>query len=432
VRRGLRVELERIVLLIIALTIAGYFNGYLAITLIAGGCLYMSWTLIKILRLYQWLNADAQGMPAEASGVWGDISDQIYHLQKRNIRARKELRSVIKRVVKVTSALHEGLIILDDKLYLDWWNPAAKTLLGLHNSDLNQAITNLIRTPQFIAFIQSKNFDDALEAPAPNDPQRLLRFSAKTFGDNEIAIVVMDITRLRQLEEMRKEFVGNISHELRTPLTVLKGYIEMLQGEETDALPPLWKKALEQMDQQAERMNLLAEDLIMLSRLESSAEPNKAAVNLDTLFEPIIDNARSLSNGKHEISFSSCENPTLNGDAKELHSALSNLVYNAVKHNPKGCDIAIRIHRKNETLYLSVADTGQGIDPLHIPRLTERFYRVDNSRATQSGGSGLGLAIVKHVLLRHNGQLKIDSALGKGSTFTCQFEPSVEVALPPP
>ena len=187
-------------------------------------------------------------------------------------------------------------------------------------------------------------------------------------------------------------------------------------------LAPAWIKALQQMGQQTERMNLLAEDLVMLSRLETTDVSVKTPVNLDALFEPIIDNARVLSGDKHTISFTSCDQPLLEGDAKELHSALSNLVYNAVKHNPEGCDISIVIKRNDEdVLTVSISDTGLGIDPLHIPRLTERFYRADSSRATQSGGTGLGLAIVKHVLLRHNGELNIESTLGQGATFTCRF-----------
>ncbi len=421
-QRGLRVELQRIILLALALGIAGFFNGYIALTLLIGGGLYMAWTLLKILRLYQWLDGGGQGIPPESTGVWGDISDQLYRLQKRNTRARDDLRAVVKRVRKITSALDEGLIILDAERSVDWWNPAAAKLLGLRNEDLHQPITNLLRTPSFVQFIQSGDFELPLELPAPNEPLRLLQFSARVFGDNEIALVIMDITRLRQLEEMRKEFVGNISHELRTPLTVLTGYIETLQDQDMQNLPAVWPKALRQMGQQTERMNLLAEDLVMLSRLETTSVPLKVPVNLDSLFAPIIDNAMALSGKKHKISFTSCEQPLLEGDAKELHSALSNLVYNAVKHNPQGCDIGIVIKRDADALTVSISDTGLGIDPLHVPRLTERFYRADSSRATQSGGTGLGLAIVKHVLLRHSGELNIKSTLGKGATFTCRFD----------
>lgn len=420
-QRGLRVELQRIILLALALGIAGIFNGYIALTLLVGGGLYMVWTLLKILHLYQWLDGGGQGIPPESTGVWGDISDRLYRLQMRNTRARDDLRAVVKRIRKITSALGEGLIILDEERSVDWWNPAAAKLLGLRNEDLRQPITNLLRTPAFVKFIQSGDFELPLELPAPNAPRHLLQFSARVFGDNEIALVIMDITRLRQLEEMRKEFVGNISHELRTPLTVLTGYIETLQDQDMQNLPAVWPKALQQMGQQTERMNLLAEDLVMLSRLETTIVPLKVPVNLDQLFAPIIDNALALSGEKHNISFNSCDQPLLEGDAKELHSALSNLVYNAVKHNPEGCDIAITISKNTDSLSVRIADTGLGIDPRHIPRLTERFYRADSSRATQSGGTGLGLAIVKHVLLRHNGELNIESTLGKGATFTCRF-----------
>ncbi|OUS09989.1 phosphate regulon sensor histidine kinase PhoR [Gammaproteobacteria bacterium 54_18_T64] len=420
-QRGLRVELQRIILLAVALGISGFFNGHIALTLLVGGGLYMAWTLLKILRLYQWLDSGGRGIPPDASGVWGDISDQLYRLQKRNTRAKNELRAVVKRVVKITSALDEGLIILDAEHSVDWWNPAAARLLDLCSEDLYQPITNLLRTPAFVQFIQAGNFDLPLELPAPNEPQRLLQFSARVFGKAETALVIMDITRLRQLEEMRKEFVGNISHELRTPLTVLTGYIETLQDQDMQHLPAAWPRALQQMGQQTERMNLLTEDLLLLSRLETTSSPPKVAVALDQLLEPIIDNALALSGHKHNISFTSCQQPLLDGDAKELHSALSNLVYNAVRHNPQGCDIAIAIERRADTLSISIRDTGLGIDPLHIPRLTERFYRADSSRATQSGGTGLGLAIVKHVLLRHHGELDITSTLGKGATFTCRF-----------
>ncbi|MBQ0720626.1 MAG: phosphate regulon sensor histidine kinase PhoR [Gammaproteobacteria bacterium] len=423
-QQGLRVELQRIILLALALAIAGFFNGYQTLTMLLGGGLYMAWTLLKIFRLYSWLNAGGLGAPPDATGVWGDISDQLYRLQKRNTRARSDLRALVKRVRKITAALDEGLIILDEERTVDWWNPAASRLLGLRSEDLHQPITNLLRAPTFVQFIQCGDFEYPLELSAPNEPQRLLQFSARVFGDNEIALVIMDITRLRQLEEMRKEFVGNISHELRTPLTVLTGYIETLLDQDMQELPAAWPKALRQMSQQTERMNLLAEDLVMLSRLETTTLPLKVPVNLEQLFEPIIDNARALSGDKHNIQFSACHQPLLEGDAKELHSALSNLVYNAVKHNPQGCDIDIAIKRDANALSVSVSDTGLGIDPIHIPRLTERFYRADSSRATQSGGTGLGLAIVKHVLLRHNGELTIKSTLGKGATFTCRFAQS--------
>ncbi|RLA46654.1 MAG: phosphate regulon sensor histidine kinase PhoR [Gammaproteobacteria bacterium] len=421
-QQGLRTELTRIALLAVALGIAGFFNGQVLLTLIVGGGLYMIWTLTKILRLYQWLEKGAKGLPPEATGVWGDISNQLYRLQKRNELAKINYRSLLKRLRKVTSALDEGLIILDAERCLDWWNPAAAHLLGLQEVDNRQPITNLIRSPIFVSFIQGGKFDLPLECPTSGNEQRILQFSARIFGDDELALVVQDVTRVRNLEDTRKDFVANISHELRTPLTVLTGYIETLQSIDQPELPPVWNKALAQMEQQATRMNLLTEDLMMLSRLESTPASTDETVQLCALIHPIIENAQDLSQGKHQISCTCEGSPSIAGNSKELHSAFANLTYNAVKHNPDGCDISIAINAGESTTTVAVKDNGCGIDPKHISRLTERFYRPDDGRSTQSGGTGLGLAIVKHVLIRHHGQLFIDSKLGHGSTFTCQFD----------
>lgn len=422
-QQGLRIELSRIALLAAALCLAGFFNGQILITLLIGGSLYMAWTLLKILRLYQWLEQGGAGLPPESSGVWGDISDQLYRLQKRNARAKSRYRSLVKRIRNLTTALDEGLIIINADRCLDWWNPAAAKLLGLRDEDLHQPITNLVRAPTFISYLHNADFSLPIELPAPRHQQRVLQLSAATFARDEIALLVQDVTRMRQLENMRKDFVANISHELRTPLTVLTGYLETLQQTgDLSKLPPSWLKAITQMEEQATRMNLLTADLTTLARLESTPASSPETVMLAALFGPIIDNARALSQGKHQIRCDCDKLVTIKGDSKELHSAFSNLVYNAVKHNPQGCDIAIKIAHTGEAVSVAVSDNGRGIDPKHIPRLTERFYRPDDGRSTQSGGTGLGLAIVKHVLIRHHGKLTIDSEPGKGATFTCQFE----------
>ncbi len=444
-QQGLRTELTRIALLAVALGITGVFNGHILLTLIIGGGLYMAWTLVKILRLYKWLEKGGKGQPPEASGIWGDISNQLYRLQKRNEQAKINFRALLIRLRKVTSALDEGLIILDAEHCLDWWNPAAAKLLGLQDSDRQQAIINLIRAPAFVSYMHNARFDSPLECSAPGNEQQILQFSARVFGEGEVALVVQDITRVRNLEDTRKDFVANISHELRTPLTVLTGYIETLQSAAPADLSPVWIKALVQMEQQASRMNLLTEDLMMLSRLESTPATAGEQVQLEALLQPIVENAQALSEtlsqGKHTISCqvvsstqgqdqtptrAQAQNPvqdqiSIAGNSKELHSAFANLIYNAVKHNPDGCDIAVTISADDTATKVVVKDNGGGIDPKHLSRLTERFYRPDDGRATQSGGTGLGLAIVKHVLIRHKGELTIDSQPGKGSTFTCRF-----------
>lgn len=419
-QQGLRVELTRIGMLAVALCVIGLANEHLLLTLLIGGSLYMAWTLYKIVHLYQWLEKGARGLPPEASGVWGDVSNQLYKLQQRNRRAKTDYRALLRRIRDITNALEEGLIIVDAERCLTWWNPAAANLLGLREEDNGQTITNLVRAPAFVKFINQRDCELPVEISAPGNQQQTLQIAARPFANNEVALLVQDVTRMRRLEDMRRDFVANISHELRTPLTVLTGYIETMQSQQDQS--PGSRKALDHMAKQTTRMNLLTEDLMMLSQLESTPASRPTAVDLLALITPIIDNARELGKGRHLLNVH-CPAPLhLQGNGKELHSAFANLIYNAVRHNPEGCTIDISLRREPGEIIVEVADNGRGIDPKHLPRLTERFYRVDSGRSTPQGGTGLGLAIVKHVLLRHHGTLTIDSVPGKGATFLCRFE----------
>ena len=270
--QGLRSELQRIAVLALLLLIAGFFNGYILAPLITGGSLYMLWTLHRIHRLNRWLEQGGRDYPPPASGVWGEISDQLYRLRQRITRYRQDHHNLVTRIRRITDALDEGILILDGERTLEWWNPAAARLLGLQRRDEGAPIINLVRTPAFVAFIRTGRFAEPVEIEAPNQPGRLLQFSANHFGANEVALVVQDITRLRQLERVRTEFVANISHELRTPLTVLTGYLETLRdGAENQ--PPAWQQAILQMSEQTRRLTLLTEDLVTLSRLESTPLP---------------------------------------------------------------------------------------------------------------------------------------------------------------
>lgn len=420
-QEGLRSEIQTLLLLAIALIVIGLINGYVAETLIVGGLGYTLVTLSKIQKLYKWLASDKNDMPPEMSGVWGDVSDELYRLKQRVEQAKKNYSALALRIRQITSALDDGMILLDANRTLDWWNPSATALLNFKDSDKGEAISNLIRNPSFVNFIQSGEFTQPLEMRSPQDPTRIYHFTAGKFGRGEMILMVRDITRLRHLEEMRKEFVANISHELRTPLTVLVGYIETLQGS-SDALPGHWQKALVQMDQQTRRLSALAEDLVMLSRLESTP-PHVHLQNVDicNLLSSIAESARVVSAQTHTITLDCEPGLSLPGENRELHSAFSNLVFNAIKHNTQGCAIRITARQQGGDVIVEVSDNGIGIDEKHLPRLTERFYRVDDSRTSSSGGTGLGLAIVKHVLARHQGRLNITSTLSKGSTFTCVF-----------
>jgi len=423
-QEGLRSEIHTLLFLAAVLLVIGYVNGYVAETLIIGGMGYTLLTLSKIQKLYRWLSSDKNDMPPEMSGVWGDICDELYRLKQRVEQAKKNYSVLALRIRQITSALDDGMILLDANRTLDWWNPSATTLLNFKEGDRGEAISNLIRNPSFVNFIHGEEFTQSLELRSSQDPGRIYHFTAGTFGRGEVVLMVRDITRLRHLEEMRKEFVANISHELRTPLTVLMGYIETLESS-SDTLPGHWQKALSQMDQQTRRLNALAEDLVLLSRLEST--PPKANLqNLDirNLLTTIAESARVVASERHRISLDCEDGLFLPGESRELHSAFSNLIFNAIKHNPQGCEISIRARRDADSIVVEIADNGAGIDEKHLPRLTERFYRVDDSRTSSSGGTGLGLAIVKHVLARHHGRLEIRSTLSKGSTFTCVFNSS--------
>jgi two-component system phosphate regulon sensor histidine kinase PhoR len=399
------------------------------LTILVGGGLYMLWTFSHIAKIYDWLDQGCSGLPPEASGVWGDMSDYLYRMQQRNERAKQSRRDLSDRVRNITSALADGILTLRSDRVLEWWNPASEQLLGLEKSDKGQSIINLVRDPRFVAFIQSTKLSPPLELSSPEDPTKTLLFSAAEFGEGDIILVVQDITRLRHLEQMRQDFVANISHELRTPLTVLSGYTETLQ-DNADDLPKGWKKALDQMEQQTARMSALANDLVMLSQLESTrTPPPNTSIDITTLLQQIAADARVVADnnvdantGENSLIELDCtEGMAILGEAKELYSAISNLVFNAIKHNPPGTHIQIKSYANDTAHIIEISDDGNGIDPKHIPRLTERFYRVDQSRASTTGGTGLGLAIVKHVLMRHGGSLKIFSTLSKGSTFICHF-----------
>jgi len=336
---------------------------------------------------------------------------------------RGRLQAVIDRVQESTAALKDAVVMLDSLGNLEWWNRAAETLLGLKTpQDSGQSMTNLVRDPRFKEYFERGNYSEALEIPSPVNDHRRLQFHITRYGNHEHLLLVRDVTRLHQLEQMRKDFVANVSHELRTPLTVIAGYLETLL-DNVEAVNPRWLRALQQMQQQGGRMQTLLNDLLLLAKLEATDYPSdNQPVAVDLLLLSIVNDAQALSGEqRHRISLEADPHLRLKGSEPELRSAFSNLVFNAVKYTPAEGEIRVRWYADEQGAYLAVSDSGMGIDARHLPRLTERFYRVDSSRASNTGGTGLGLAIVKHVLLRHRGQLDIASVPGKGSTFTCRF-----------
>ncbi len=426
---SIRLWLTGRVLLTLAL---GLFAGWLADRIFLGLFLalafYVLWSHCQLYRLLSWLNqaSDQELEPPESSGVWGEIFDSIYRIQNRHRRSKRRLANVIGRIQKSTAALNDGVIMADARGGLEWWNRAAGELLGLHMpDDQGQLLTNLVRNPKLAHYMADSTDREPIKIDSPVHEGRQLQIAITVYGQGNRLLLVRDVSRLHQLEIMRTDFVANVSHELRTPLTVICGYLETL-GDATamsQEVPPVFNRALNRMQEQAERMQRLIEDLLLLSRLEAT-EPERACqiVALKPLLAGIVVDARALSGEKqHQIRLECGDDCALLGEPMELRSAFSNLVYNAVRYTPAGGEVVVKWWQNEQGGCLMVQDNGVGIDPVHIPRLTERFYRVDKSRSQMTGGTGLGLAIVKHALLRHDGRISINSHPGKGSQFICHF-----------
>ena len=418
--------IRHLLLLVTGCLLIGLVTGYYGWSLAAGVALYLGWTLKQLLRLHDWLrNHQPDEAPPDGYGLWGEVFDSIYHLQRRDQRVRGRLQAVIDRVQESTAALKDAVVMLDSEGNLEWWNRAAETLLGLKTpQDSGQPVTNLVRHPRFKEYFEQDNYAEPLDIPSPVNDHLRIQLYITRYGNNEHLMLVRDVTRIHQLEQMRKDFIANVSHELRTPLTVICGYLETLL-DNVDDVNPRWKRPLSQMQQQGERMQTLLNDLLLLAKLEATDYPSdNQPVQVERLLRTVKSDAQALSGQRNQtITLEAQADVALKGSETELRSAFSNLVFNAVKYTPDGGSIRIRWWADASGAHLSVQDSGVGIDSKHLPRLTERFYRVDSSRHASTGGTGLGLAIVKHVLLRHRARLEISSVLGHGSTFTCHFAP---------
>ena len=419
--RGFTAELRRIVFLILGCVFFGLNNGYLEWTLIVGGGLYMAWMLWQIYRLDHWLSNTRNGTPPEASGIWGDVFDRVERLQKRQKREKRRLQGVVKRGQEITAAIPDGIVLLDRQGNIDWFNGVAAELLSLRQQDHGHPLINYVRHPNFIDYMESGNFQEPLDLPSPQSRAIHLQYQVSYFGQGDSLIVVRNITRLYKLEQVRKDFVANVSHELRTPLTVIRGYVESL--EVSPGLNDIMKRALSQMAQQSARMTNLINDLLVLSKLETEeSELTHDEVSLRPLLQQVQQDAETLSGDSgHKIQLSCPPELVLSASQQELHSAFSNLVFNAVKYTADETEVSIAVTYDSSSVQVAIKDLGDGIEGAHLPRLTERFYRVDEGRNSESGGTGLGLAIVKHIMERHGGRLEISSQLGKGSTFACVF-----------
>lgn len=407
----------------VLLTLLGLWYGHVAIMLLIGACGYLGWHLVQLHRLHTWLNSGCNTPPPETHGIWGDVIFEFYRHQRLTRKRKRKLRRALKRFRESTAVLPDGTVVLSKHGEIEWWNTAAERLLGLRRpEDRGQRAVNLIRHPAFVRRLESGDWRQPLVIPSPVEATTWLTLNVVATAKNKYLLIAQNTTRLQRLDQVRRDFVANVSHELRTPLTVISGYIETLL-DHVEARKPPWKHVLPQVHEQARRMQGIVEDLLLLSRLELDKDlTSEDAIAVAELVRQIHKEALELSGeADHRIELDLDPRLGLMGNRNELRSAFSNLVVNAVRYTPAGGEIRLRWHYDESGAHFAVSDSGVGIDARHIPRLTERFYRVDVGRSRETGGTGLGLAIVKHVLTRHDGELAIESELGKGSTFTCHF-----------
>lgn len=415
------IELWRFLALGIVALLAGIATGYLGLVLFVALSSYLVWHMVNLYRLERWLRDSRSFTPPDADGIWAEVFHHHYRLQKRTRERKRRLAALVREFRESTAAVPDGAVVVGRNWEILWFNNAAARLLSLHTpQDVGQRIANLVRAPAFVQYIVIGDFSDSITVPAPKEPGRLLSLHLVPYGAFQHLLLVRDVTRLHRLEQLRKDFVANASHELRTPLTVIAGYLDtMLDDPEIarDLAHPLGE-----MRAQSERMRAIIEDLLALSRLEQEegTAPSQP-VDAVALLQRVRDQALPLRKAGQTLEVDLPAHATLLGVEGELYSAVSNLVANALAFTPEHGQVRIRYEADADGARISVSDTGIGIPAEQIPRITERFYRVDSGRARKSGGTGLGLAIVKHALQRHDAHLEIESKIGKGSTFTCVF-----------
>ncbi|WP_081194955.1 phosphate regulon sensor histidine kinase PhoR [Halomonas sp. BC1] len=424
-------EIWRIIWLALLGLCLGWLVDYPGVGLAAGLLFCLVYHLRQFRALFLWLTLHPHDEPPAAKGMWGELFDRLYRYQKSQRITQSRLRATLARIQESSEAMRDSVVMLDRHGDLEWWNSAATDMLGLQTAhDRGQHITNLLRDPRFISYFNARDYSEPLTLTSPIDERRILQYQITLYGDDERLVMARDITRLHRLEQMRRDFVANVSHELRTPLTVLSGYLETY-GDLKELLPPRLGKGIVQMEEQTRRMQNLVNDLLLLSRLEiDQGGDDHQMLAVGPMLDSIRRDALALSRQQHSVQVILESDAGLIGSEQELRSAISNLAFNAVRYTPEGSQITLRWSvAANGSGCIEVEDDGDGIDPVHIPRLTERFYRVDKGRSTATGGTGLGLAIVKHVLLRHEAQLNIESHPGEGASFRCVF-PAKRVSGP--
>jgi two-component system, OmpR family, phosphate regulon sensor histidine kinase PhoR len=403
----------------LSLLVAGFFGaseGFLALSVLIS--VQLAFHLVQLWRLNHWLKNPTPSTVPEASGPWGQVFISLFRLQRKAEHGSELLREALSRFQDAGAALPDGVVIMDDYDRIEWCNPLAEEHLGIElERDRGQQLTYLMRQPTFLEWVAKESYDQPLILRNARGKGISLLFTLVRYGSREKLVVSRDITLIENAERIRRDFVANVSHELRTPITVISGFLETLEDSD-DLEKESVMHAIGLMRSQAERMHHLVEELLSLSRLESDVgDPARDEVLVRDFIELLARETTQLSRGRHQILVEIEGNDVLLGSRTELHSAFGNLASNAVRYTPEQGTINLIWKRTETGAVFIVKDSGIGIASEHIPRLTERFYRVDKSRSRDTGGTGLGLSIVQHVLTRHQGHLEIQSTLGVGSQF---------------
>jgi two-component system, OmpR family, phosphate regulon sensor histidine kinase PhoR len=379
--------------------------------------------LSNLARLARWLRDGTAEAPPELGGLWGGAVARILRLFRRKQYHKQRLLRLLRELRQSTAAMPDGVVVLNPQSEILWFNRTAGLLLQFRGrGDVGLRIENLVRQPEFVRYLRSGSYASPVIVRAAAGIEQYLSIQIVPYGAGQLLVLVRDVTREALLEAMRKDFVANASHELRSPLTVISGYLETLAQDAQ--LDPLISDPIQEMRRQALRMNAIVKDLLELSRLEASDRPVVGIpIDVASLLAQLKQDVLARPTHPAQVSVAVDSPVGLLGEEEQIHSAFANLVDNAAKYTPAGGSIGIRWWRDAAGGHFAVTDTGIGIAPEHLPRLTERFYRADPGRSRATGGSGLGLAIVKHVLQRHGASLQIESVEGRGSTFTCHFPP---------
>jgi two-component system phosphate regulon sensor histidine kinase PhoR len=415
-------DLRLLAFLLLIASLIGIGIGYFWILIFIAFAIFFILQLRSLYLVNEWISNRPYDVPPNLDGIWGALLFNVYRAQRQERIVQAEMVGLIDRAQSSLVALAEAVVLIDESHQIEWWNPAAEKLLGIQPLDRGRNILTILRQPSFIEYFNHiDQAPDGLKMKSSAFEDHYVQVKMTRFGGESRLLVAYDVTRMHNLEQMRKDFVDNISHELRTPLTVLSGYIETFTDQED--LNPRWKRAFDQMQAQTKRMNALVNDLLLLSRLESNKQIAKnQIIEMPSLMNQLFDDAQAYNvDYGHTLNLEIDSHCDLIGSDMELASAFSNLITNAIKYTPKGGTITMGWHDDGVQGYFTVEDTGIGIDPKHLPRLTERFYRVDSARSRQTGGTGLGLAIVKHVLMQHGAHLEIESKENQGSTFKVVF-----------